>query len=281
MIVYLNGKLINKEDARISVFDGGFTHGDGLFETMRAYNGTIFALNQHLERLYGSAELLGYPNMPDKTTLAEACRSTVIANKLSDARVRLTVTNGSPGTQTPTVLITAAHYRGYDENLYRTGMSAILLNGFRTSTDITTTLKSTSYLPSVIARKKAEEAGCNEAILVNEKGSITEGSYTNAFAVTGKTILTPPVEDGLLRGITRDIVIDIATSYGYIVSQQTIQAGDIFDMDELFLTNSLIEVMPLTKLDGEKIGDGGPGKSTRHIQALYREHTLSLPHCDR
>ncbi len=277
MIVYLNGKLIDKEDAKISAFDAGFTHGDGLFETMRAYNGTIFALDQHLERLRSSAELLCYPDMPAKTTLAEACRTTVIANGLSNARVRLTITSGSPGAQTPTVLVTATHYRGYDENLYQTGMSAILLNGFRTSTDMTTRLKSTSYLPSVIARKKAEEAGCNEAILINEKGSITEGSYTNVFAISGKTILTPPIEDGLLPGITRDIVIDIAASCGYIVSRQTIQACDIFDMDELFLTNSLMEVMPLTKLDGRKIGAASPGKATRHILSSYRGHTLGLP----
>lgn len=281
MVVYLNGRIIDEKDAKISVFDSGFTRGNGLFETMRAYHGTIFALDQHLDRLYGSAKTLGYPTMPGKTILAEACKNTITANNLSDARLRLTVTNGLPGAQTPTILITAVHYSGYDENLYQTGMSAILLNGFRTSGNITTTLKSTSYLSSVIAKKKAQEAGCHEAVLINEKGSITEGSYTNIFAVTNKAILTPPVEDGLLPGITRDIVINIAVSHGYTVFQQTIQAGDIFDMDELFLTNSLMEVMPLTKLDGEKIGGGRPGETTQQLLLLYGEHMLAMLRGDR
>lgn len=274
MVVYLNGEIINEKDATISVFDGGFTHGNGLFETMRAYDGTIFALDRHLDRLYKSAGILGYPNIPGKTVLMDACKNTITANNLGDARLRLTVTAGAPDTQKPTILITATPYAGYNEGFYQNGISAIILNGYRTSGDLTTTIKSTSYLSSIMAKRRAESAGYNEAVLVNEKGHIAEGSCTNIFAVKDGYIITPPIEDGLLPGITRDVVIEIAVAHGYHTLQQSLQITNIFDKDELFLTNSLMEIMPLTKLDGNQIGDGLPGKVTQNLHALYRQVVL-------
>lgn len=270
MKVYLNGDFVNESDAKISVFDNGFLCGDGIFETMRAYNGAIFALDRHLDRLLRSAQILGLNGMPGKDVLENACQKLLEINSLRDARVRLTVSGGIPNSPKPTVLITATAYDGYDKSLYEMGMSAITLPGYRISNSPVSSIKSVSYLSSIMARRQAVAAGCNEAILINEQRNITEGSFTNIFAVKDKTILTAPVNDGLLPGITRDYVIDIAREEGFIVIEQSINLDGIYQMDELFLTNSLIEIMPLIKVDEKIIGNGRPGPITSNLMALYR-----------
>lgn len=270
MKVYLNGDFVNESDAKISVFDNGFLCGDGIFETMRAYNGAIFALDRHLDRLFQSAQTLELSNMPDKDVLENACQKLLEINSLSDARVRLTVSRGVPNSSNPTIAITATHYKGYDESLYKEGMSAITLPGYRLSNSPVSSIKAISYISSIIARRQAIAAGCNEAILINEQRNITEGSFTNIFAVKDRVILTAPVNDGLLPGITRDCIIDMAMEKGYAVLEQSIMVDDIYGMDELFLTNSLIEVMPIIRVDEKIIGNGRPGPITLNLMALYR-----------
>ncbi|HZD60331.1 MAG TPA: aminotransferase class IV [Anaerolineae bacterium] len=270
MKVYINGKLVDEGDAKISALDRGFLLGEGLFETMRSYQGVIFMLDRHLDRLLNGVRTLGFEGTPRREIFAEACNSVLTANALGDARLRITLTMGPVGSPEPTIVVTAFPYIGYNKALYKKGMSVITLHGFRMSNTPIHAIKSTSYLSSIIARQKASALGCDEAILINEAGNITEGSYTNIFGVKAGTISTPQISDGLLPGVTREIAIEIAMRAGYKVLQQSIHADEIPAMDEMFLTNSLMEVMPLTEVDGYKIGDGSPGLITLDIAQSYQ-----------
>lgn len=272
MKVYINGEMVEEKDAKVSVFDSGFLLGDGLFETMRAYNGTIFVLDSHLGRLMGAARVLELRNLPDKPELADACNQTVKTNGLSEARVRLTVTRGLPDASVPTVVVTAVPFEGYNEELYEGGMSAITLPGYRCSNSLLSAIKSISYLSSILARREAVASNSDEAILINEHGRITEGSFTNIFAVKERELYTPPIKEGLLPGITREFIIEVASKAGYRVHQHKMPVAKIFDFDELFLTNSLMEIMPLTKVDGNLIGNGKPGPVTENLARLYKEN---------
>lgn len=271
MKLYLNGSFVDEKDAKVSVFDSGFLYGDGLFETMRAYNGAIFALDRHLERLAYSAGVLEYDNMPAKETLMDACSGILRVNELKDARIRLTITRGMPEAASPTVLIAANSYAGYDPDLYEKGMCAITLPGYRFSNSLLSVLKTTSYLSSILARKEAAAAGCQEAILINEKSHLTEGSISNIFAVKSGAIITPRISDGLLAGITRELVIELAIEANYVLEQQNIHTDELFELDELFLTNSLMEVMPVTTVNENPIGEGKPGPITRDLAQRYKE----------
>jgi len=272
--VYINGDLLEEKDAKVSIFDSGFLLGDGLFETMRAYNGTIFALDSHLDRLMGAARVLELRNLPGKPELADACKQTVKTNDLSEARVRLTVTRGLPEKSIPTVVVTAVPFEGYSEELYEDGMSAITLPGYRCSNSLLSAIKSISYLGSILARREAVASNSDEALLINEHGRITEGSFTNIFAVKEGELYTPPIKEGLLPGITREFVIEIASKAGYRIHQHTMPVAKIFDFDELFLTNSLMEVMPLTNVDGNLIANGKPGPVTKDLAQLYKDNLL-------
>ncbi len=268
MIVYIDGLFVDEAEARASVFDSGFQHGDGLFETMRSYSGTIFALEEHLNRLIDSAKFLEIKNVPKKEVLSDACKNILEVNNLADARIRLTITRGPLDKTYPTVVITAAPFTGYDKSLYEKGMSAITLAGYRFSHNPLNRIKSTSYQLSALARRKAATTGCDEAILMNEQGYVTEGSYTNVFAIREEKIYTPPVVDGLLPGIMRGFVIKTATQAGHSVLQRSIYVDDIYRMDELFLTNSLMEIMPLVKIDKKSIGNSKPGPTTHNLMEL-------------
>lgn len=275
MKVYINGEFVDEKHASVSAFDTSFLYGEGLFETMRAYGGHIFALEDHLKRLTDSARVLEIKNAPDKEKLADACNKTLDANKLVDARIRLTLTRGPVGSNNPTVVITATQYDGYDKAFYEKGMSAIVLAGYRISSSPIASIKSTSYLPSVLARRRAKAAGCNEAILLNEQGNITEGSYTNVFAIREDKIYTPPVVDGLLPGVMRNLVIKTAGKAGYLVLQRSISMRELQGMDELFLTNTLMQVMPLTRLNGKSVGDGKPGPITKNLMELVSKEIMA------
>jgi len=275
MKVYINGKIVEEADARVSVFDRGLLLGEGLFETMRAYNGVIFKLDRHIDRLTEGAITLGFEGVPEPEAIKRACERVMMENGLRDARLRITLTGGPVSDSGPTLVVAAAPYEGYDKELYIKGMSAITLGGLRISGSFIHRLKATSYLSSSIARQKAAAAGCDEAILLNEMGNIAEGSYTNVFTVKAGIIYTPPVEDGLLPGVTRECVIEIAGKAGFDVLQESIPEDGLKSMDEIFLTNSLMEVMPLTKLDGNMVGNSQPGPVTLELMALYREYLLN------
>ena len=282
-IIYLNGSLVPHSQARVSVFDHGFLYGYGLFETMRAYHGNIFLLERHLKRLLSSAGVIGLSSRLAEIDLGKACRDTLAANGLKAARLRLTVSRGEvdsfPGLSssgTPTVLVTATRYSALSTEIYREGFKAGVSSFRRYSQSPLTRLKSTNYLLNVLAKMEAGAAGLDEQLLLNEQGFIAEGSISNVFFMKAHSLVTPSLESGILPGLTREVVMELASNLGIKVTEGEVRLKDLEQFDEAFLTNSVMEIMPLVEVrdDGGKsitIGSGKPGKLTRQLMAAYRE----------
>ena len=279
-IVYLNGSLMPRSQASISVLDYGFLYGFGLFETMRAYGGQVFLLDRHLSRLARSAEILGMPiGVAD---LKEAVMATIQANQLSEARIRITISIGEGGIapdpntcNKPTVLILAGHYQPYPEQVYQKGFRAVISSIRRNSQSPLSRLKSANYLESILARQEARAAGVDEALCLNEKGLLAEVSMSNIFLVTDGILRTPGQGSGILPGITREVVLELASQLGINTLEHDIRLDELFHAQEAFLTNSLIEVMPLTQIDGKPIGSGSPGSFTKRLMVAYKELVLT------
>jgi len=282
-IVYLNGSLIPRSQARVSVFDHGFLYGCGLFETMRAYHGTIFLLERHLKRLLDSAAVIGLDSRLVDIDLGKACVDTLRANGLESARLRLTVSRGEvdsfPGSSastTPTVLVTATGYAPVPAPIYHRGFQAGVASLRRCSQSPLSRLKSTNYLPSLLAKMEAEAAGLDEALLLNERGFITEGSISNVFFVAHSGLVTPSLESGILPGITRGVVLELADTLKINITEGEVRLEDLGQFDEAFLTNSVMELMPLVEVKDQAgkaitIGSGRPGKITKKLMAAYKE----------
>ncbi len=282
-IVYINGQLVPRSGAKLSPFDHGFLYGYGLFETMRAYSGHIFRLDRHLARLRLSAQSLGLIHsilnvVEGKQSLEVACLVTLEANKLKDARLRLTVSAGEgnmmpdPCTCShPTVLITARSLVAPPPQKYESGFAAILSSLRRNTQSPLSRLKSTCYMENILARTEARAARCDEAILLNELGYLAEGSTTNIFLVHSGELITPSLGSGVLAGITREAVLEIAGSANIGTLERQVEPKELLEADEAFLTNSILERMPWTWLAGKPIGTGKPGQLTRELLAAYRE----------
>jgi len=279
-VVYLNGSLVPLDRAKISVLDYGFLYGYGLFETMRAYGGKVFLLDKHLERLDNSLEMLGIKT--EGLSLKYAVMDTIRANKLTDARVRIAVSVGEGGTVPdpascgePTVLVVATAYKPYPDEVYEKGFRAVISSIRRNSQSPVSTLKSANYLDSLLARQEARKAGVDEALLLNDKGLLAEASMSNIFLLSGGALKTPRVESGILPGITREAVLEIAAKSGIGSTETNITQGELNNAQEAFLTNSVMEIMPLVEVDGRAIGSGSPGPVTRGLMAAYRELVVS------
>jgi branched-chain amino acid aminotransferase len=292
-IVYLNGRLIPRFEAKLSPFDHGFLYGYGLFETMRAYNGHIFRLDSHLTRLRCSAESIGLTHSilttdEGKQSLKAACMATLEANELKDARIRLTVSAGegdmTPDPTTcsnPTVLITARTLAPLPPEKYETGFKAAISFLRRNSQSPLSRLKSTCYMENILARVAARAAGCDEAIFLNEQGYLAEGSTTNVFLVSHGELITPCFESGVLPGITRDAVLEIARASHLKATERWVQLNELIEAQEAFLTNSILELMPLVSVEGRTIGTGKPGKLTRDLLFAYRKLVDEAVELDR
>ena len=282
-IIYLNGQLIPRSIAKLSPFDHGFLYGHGLFETMRAYNGHIFRLDSHLARLRCSAESIGLTHSilgtdEGKQSLKVACLATLEANKLKDARIRLTVSAGEgdmtpdPGTcSSPTILITAQNLVPLPPEKYETGFKAAVSFLRRNSQSPLSRLKSTCYIENILARMAARAAGCDEAIFLNEQGYLAEGSSTNTFLVSNGELITPCFESGVLPGITRDAVLEIARTSNIKATERWVELNELIEAQEAFVTNSILELMPLVSVEGKPIGSGKAGQLTKELLAAYRK----------
>ena len=280
-IVYINGSLVPRSEARISAFDHGFLYGYGLFETMRAYNGTIFLLERHLDRLRKSAKSIGIKL--SGVDLSQACYDTLKANELQSARIRLTVSNGDsdafPWEEAdiqPTVVITTREYHPYSPQVYNRGFKAGVSSFMRSRHSSLSGIKSSNYLISVLARREIALEGLDEAILLNEDGNITEGSTSNVFFIKSSGLVTPPLESGILPGITRALVMEIAGTLGISVTEDNITLADLPQFQEAFLTASTMEIMPVVAIqeqDGKEntFGSGEPGEITKRLMAAYKE----------
>ncbi len=275
-MVYLNGSLLPLADARIAVMDYGFLYGYGLFETMRAYGGKVFRLDRHLERLAGSAETLGIA--VDKSVLKDAVMETIDANGLSEARIRLTVSIGEGGMVPdpascgqPTVLVVAGEYRPLPNEVYDKGYRAIVSSVRRNSRSPISGMKSLNYLESMLARQEARAAGVDEAICLNEEGFLAEASTSNVFLVGEGALRTPGLTSGILPGVTREAVLKLAGKLGITTVEDDITLDELLQADEAFITNSVVEVMPLTEVDGKPVGTGKSGEITRKLMEGYKE----------
>lgn len=276
-IVYLNGSFLPLSEARLSPLDYGFLYGYGLFETMRAYSGRVFRLDDHLQRLCGSAEHLRII-APPVTELTRAVYGTLEANSLTSARVRITLSAGEgepvPNMSTgqgSTLFVTATEYTPHDEHTYQQGFKAIV-SGIRRSTHSpVSSLKSLNYIDSLLARREAAAAGAGEAILLNNQGLVAEGSTSNLFLVSGQTLTTPDTESGLLPGITRQAVIGLAAELGIQTTERSVTLDELMRADEVFCTSSVIEIMALTSIDRHQIGAGRQGPVTARLTKAYRE----------
>lgn len=276
--VYFNGRLVPASEAKVSAFDYGFLLGFGLFETMRSYDGHIFRLERHLARLMKSAEVLGMGQKLGKFDLGDACYQVLKANNLSDARIRLTVSAGvgeivpDPATcREPTVFIVATRLVPLSDEVYQRGYRVVISSVRRNSGSPYSQHKSTSWLENVLARNEARAAGADEALLLNERGMVAECSASNIFLVRKGVLCTPPVESGVLPGVTREVVLELAQSVGISFKVMEVGLKELLRAEEAFLTSSIIEVMPLTQVEGKVIGDGKPGPVTRRLMRAYRE----------
>jgi branched-chain amino acid aminotransferase len=272
--VFLNGRFVRGERASVSVYDRGLLFGDGLFETMRAYRGVVFALEDHLRRLGQSAGLLGIP-VPHhdwRAKIDELLRRNRLASK--DARVRLTVTRGvaplvlvPPKRPRPTTILMAEAVETELARRQRAGVTVRLLpysrHGFIPEH------KSLNYLPAVVGKTLATSYGAHEGIFVRHDGVLTEGTTSSLFVVQNGCLCTPPIP-GILPGITREKVLEIASRAGIPTRQSELRAGDLRSADEAFLTASVAEIIPIVEVDEASIGFGRPGPMTRAIQRLYR-----------
>jgi len=277
-VVYINGELIAKEEAKISVFDHGFLYGDGLFETMRAYQKKIFRLGHHFQRLFLSLEYLKFPILFNCDSLKEAINKTIEANQLEDAYIRLNVTRGEGATVpdpttciTPNLIIITREYVPYSPSLYQKGYRAKVVRVRPSPHTPTVTMKTLNFLNNIIAKMEAKESGFNEGIMINTEGFVTEGTVSNIFMLKGDFLSTPAKEVGFLPGITRQAILEISEARELKTQEGKITLNELLEADEAFLTNSLIEIMPLVEVDGHPIGKGTPGPLTQELMSSYKE----------
>jgi len=281
MKIYIDGKYYDERNARISVFDHGLLYGDGIFEGIRAYNGRVFKLKEHIDRLFCSAKsiLLNLPlaHADMMAAIVETCRR----NKLRDGYIRLVVTRG-PGTlglnpnrcKKPSVIIIADKIQLYPPELYQQGMEIVTVPTTRNlHSALNPAIKSLNYLNNILAKIEANNAGCEEAIMLNAEGFVAECTGDNIFIVKEGQLLTPPLSAGALYGITRRVVMDLAAQAGLKVSEPDLTRYDLFNADECFLTGTAAELMPVVKIDGRVIGAGTPGPVTGNLMTQY--HALT------
>ena len=276
--IYLNGELVQQEEAALSVLDRGLLYGYGLFETMRSYGGHVFRPEEHYRRLCEGAARLAMDLPLSLSDLADAVHAVLERNEMTDAYLRLTLTAGalpsggaSGAHGDATVVLFAGTLSEYPPALYRRGMAAVTSAVRRNETSPLSRVKSLNYLDNLLAREDARRRDAEEAILLNTRGFVAEGSASNVFLVREERLITPSIESGALAGITRQAVLELASSVGLEAVQSEVESSAFWGAAEAFLTNSVMEVMPLTRLDGRPIGSGRPGPATKELRRLYQE----------
>jgi branched-chain amino acid aminotransferase len=282
MKIYLNGQLVDKEKAVISVFDHGLLYGDGVFEGIRAYNGRVFKLKEHLDRLYNSARAIMLEITMTKKAMEEAVLSTLMANRLRDAYIRLIITRGEGDLGLdprkcvkPSVIIITDKIALYPRELYEKGLSVITSSIRRNIPEaLNPCIKSLNYLNNVLAKAEASRVNSPEAIMLNREGYVAECTGDNIFILKENALITPPTSAGALEGITRNVVMEIAKNkLKLLVKEELFTPYHVYVADEVFLTGTAAEVIPVTEIDGRMIGDGKPGKITLRLIKEFRELT--------
>jgi len=279
--IYIDGKFYSEANAKVSVFDHGLLYGDGIFEGIRFYNGRVFRLEQHLERLWNSARSICLHMPMTRKEMTDALLETIRQNHLHDGYIRLVVTRGVGNLglnpeqcKNPSVIIIVATIALYHEDFYRKGLSIVTVATRRSNpASLNPAVKSLNYLNNVMARIEANLCNADEALMLNDAGNVAECTADNVFIIKHGQIFTPPITAGALQGITRSVVFDIAGEFGIKVIEADFTRHDIFVADECFLTGTAAEIVPVVKADGRTIGNGKPGPVTTRIIARFREMT--------
>lgn len=281
--IYINGQILPEEEAKISVFDHGLLYGDGVFEGIRAYNGKIFMLAQHLDRLYNSATAIALRIPATKAEMSDAIKKTMEANNQTDAYIRLVVTRGvgklglDPNKcSTPQVIIITDTIELYPKALYEKGLDIVTVSTIRNHfSALDPKIKSLNYLNNILAKIESIQAGAGEALMLNKDGYVAECAGDNIFIFKDNTLLTPPANAGILIGITRNVVMELAAKMGIQVREELMTRYDLYIADECFLTGTAAEIIPVVKIDGRIIGAGKPGRVTLDLLKRYRDLTTS------
>jgi branched-chain amino acid aminotransferase len=274
--VWINGQFFDKLDAKVSVYDHGLLYGDGVFEGIRIYSGKVFKHREHIERLYDSAKAIALtiPLTPEQMT--KAVEDTVAANKKVDGYIRLIVTRGAgnlgldPRKCEPVVIVIVDDISLYPAELYENGLEVVTSSYIRNHPNATNPrVKSLNYLNNILAKIEAIRAGCLEAIMLNHKGEVAECTGDNLFVVKHGVLKTPPPDAGILEGVTRNLVIDLAKKAGVPFQEATMTRHDVYVADEMFLTGTAAEVIAVTKVDGRVVGSGKQGPITKQLRELF------------
>ena len=282
--ISMNGRLVPPAEATVSVFDHGLLYGDGVFEGIRVYGGRVFLMRKHIARLYESARAIRLEIPVDPEEMARLTREVVADNGIVDGYIRLVITRGGNQlgldirkTRDPQVIIIADTISLYPQEHYEQGLKLITAATIRNHpAALSPRIKSLNYLNNIMAKVEATDAGCLEAVMLNHKGEVSECTGDNLFLVKDGRITTPPLDAGILAGITRETVIDLAREAGLDVSETALTKHDVYIADECFLTGTAAEVIPATSLDRRVIGDGTPGPVTRQLLAAFREFTTTF-----
>lgn len=283
MKIWLDGNLVDETEAKLSVFDHGVLYGDGVFEGIRFYNGRIFRLEQHIQRLFDSARAIILDLPWTQKEVCEFTRQTVAANGLTDGYIRLVVTRGAGGLglnpylcPKPSMFIIASTIQLYPKEHYDNGLSIVTCATRRPApAALMPQVKSLNYLNNVMAKVEAIQADALEALMLNEQGYVSECTGDNVFIVKDGVIHTPLISDGALDGITRDVIIELCGKHDIEVTERSLTRYDIFIADECFLTGTAAEVIPVVALDRRQIGDGIPGPITKQLLAAFHELAMS------
>jgi branched-chain amino acid aminotransferase len=275
--VYISGKLYDKRDAKISVYDHGLLYGDGVFEGLRSYNGRVFRLDAHLARLWESAKAILLEIPMSREAVSQAIYETLAANNIVDGYIRLVVTRGAGSlgldphkTSDPQLIVIADHIALYPEELYQHGLDIITASTVRTHpAALSARIKSLNYLNNILAKLEGLQAGCIEALMLNSKGEVAECTGDNIFLVRDGVLLTPPIDAGILAGVTRAAVMELAVAGGIAVREIALTRHDVYIADECFLTGTAAEVIPVVRVDSRVIGSGKPGPVTRDLKDRF------------
>lgn len=275
--VFLNDKLVDIDKAGVSVTDSGFLYGAGLFETMRADNGVVFSLNDHIDRLFFSARSLSIPIEPayDRKKISDAVYRLLKANNLTEARLRLTVTSGPMAQedeqQNPTLVITATRLTPYPAEYYKNGVLVVLSPFRQNIAEPTYGHKTTSYFSRMVALKWAHQRGAAEALWFTVDNRLAEGCISNVFLVKDSTLYTPFIRTPILAGVARKTVCQIALRDSIALVEKDLYIDDCLSADEIFLTNVIMQILPVSRVEKHEVGRGKPGQVTRELQEKFKE----------
>lgn len=281
MKIYMSGKLVPEEEAKVSVFDHGLLYGDGVFEGIRAYNGTVFMLDEHIARLYDSAKAIALEIPMTQAEMSQAVVDTCKANDIFDGYIRLVITRGK-GTlglnpylcPKAEVIIIAADINLYPQELYDNGLKMVTVGTTRNIPEaVNPRVKSLNYLNNIMAKIEAMNAGCMEGIMLNQQGYVAEATGDNVFYLKGNVLSTIPAWCGALEGCTRNKVMEIAAEMGYEVRESVTSRYDLYTADEVFLTGTAAEIISVVEIDKREIGSGKPGDNTKKLARRFHEIT--------